>query len=77
MWGYGPYGMMGGWGGEWIFAIAMVVLVVALVLLFVRHAPHLPDRQHGAAALEGLKGRYARGEIERDEFLQKKKDLTD
>lgn len=87
MWGYGPgYGMMG-WGGYggygsgpfgmiiWIVVlIAIVALVVWLVRSLVGHgANHLPRPR--SSGLEVLEERYARGEINRDEYLQKRKDI--
>ncbi len=86
--GYGPgWGMMGGWGGyggfgfgllHFVFWIAILVAVVAFVIWLVRSvaAPtmHLaqPRRSPG---LEALDERYAKGEINRDEYLQKRKDI--
>jgi len=35
-----------------------------------------PSRRH-SPGLDVLEERYARGEIDRDEYLQKKKDLSD
>lgn len=85
--GYGPWpGMMGyGWAGMgwmmlfggflWILAI---VLVVAALIWFVRSPPHLHHplgRAPGWSALDLLEERYARGEIQRDEYLQKKRDI--
>ena len=86
--GYGPgWGMMGGYGGYGGFGpVGMIVLVViliaviALVVWLVRSfaAPgmhhHGPPRRF--AGLEVLEERYARGEINRDEYLQKKKDIA-
>jgi len=84
--GYGPqWGMMGGWGGYggygpfgMIIWIVILIAVVALVVWLVRSltAPgmhHLPPRR--SSGLDVLEERYARGEINRDEYLQKKKDI--
>ena len=86
--GYGPqWGMMdGGWGGYgWGYGlmhvavtIAVVVGVVFLVIWAVRAATGAsPHHLHGrrSAGLDVLEERYARGEIQRDEYLQKKKDI--
>ena len=89
MWGYGPDGMMGyggGWGGAgWMmlfggaFWLLLLVLAVGAVVWFARtalHRPHDPPGWgRGAPALDILEERYARGEIERDEYLQKKRDM--
>lgn len=68
---------MGGWG--WVMAffglITMLVLVALVVWLF-GAAGQLPRRGAPAAtALELLAARYARGEIDRDEYLERRRDL--
>lgn len=91
MWGYGPQGMMGyygpGWGdGGWMMMIGgimwlvLLLLGIAAVAWALRNALHVgsaprPDRR--SAGLDILEERYARGEIERDEYLLKKRDLQD
>ena len=85
--GYGPHwGMMGGWGYGYGYGLAhMIIWVVILIAIIVgiiwlvrsfaasdgRHA--LPRR---SAGLDLLEERYARGEINRDEYLQKKRDIS-
>ena len=86
--GYGPgWGMMGGWGGYggygygifgMIIWVVILIAVVALVVWLVRSLAgpgmhHLPPRR--SSGLDVLEERYARGEINRDEYLQKKKDM--
>jgi len=61
----------------------LLVIILVLVLIFGRrhhyyYAP--PAAQPGGAAsrsdaLSILEGRYARGDIQREEYLEKKKDL--
>ncbi len=77
--GFGPH-MGDGWGwGHFIFGPLMMIVVVgaivALVVLLVRWigGGHAPQPAGGARAL--LDETYARGEIERDDYLQRKKDL--
>ena len=79
MWGWGGYGGYGGWG-HWIGAAFMVVFWAAIIIglvFLVRYFVRL-GREHGQenSALEILKRRYARGEINKDEFEAKRKDLT-
>jgi len=83
MWGYGPYGM--GYGGGWvmmifggIFWIALLVLVGLAIMWFLRNGGHVgsfASHDQRSGGLDILEERYARGEIERDEYLQKKGDI--
>lgn len=90
MWGYGPgsgYGMMGGgfgYGPGIIGMIFWIVLLIALVIAIVwlvrslaggghHHAP--PPGPRRSAGLDILEERYAKGEINREEYLEKKKDI--
>lgn len=86
-WGGGPMMGYGGWGGGGLTMLMMmlfggVILVALLVLMFRAlasgpHHPHqtLPYPPHGSVGLHALDERYARGEINREEYLQKKKDI--
>jgi putative membrane protein len=64
-----------GYGGGmmWIFWI----LLIGVLIGFVAFASRRANTRSGAerSALEILQERYARGEIEREEFEQKRKDL--
>jgi putative membrane protein len=81
--GYGP-GMMG-WGyGGWfssIIGIIFLIAVVAGVFFLIRWIISASTKQGshesgaGDSALEILRKRYARGEINKEEFEEKKKDL--
>jgi putative membrane protein len=84
-WGMGP-GMMGGYGMGYgmgwfgfiimvVFWIAVIVGIFALIRwLIVSSRPRAEGRGE-ETPLEILKKRYARGEINREEFEEKKKDL--
>jgi uncharacterized membrane protein len=85
--GYGPgegqsypyqhYNMMrGGWGiFMFIFMLIFLVLLIAGIVLLVRYlSPHSISKP-SQGALEVLKLRYARGEIQKAEFEEKRKDL--
>lgn len=85
--GYGHgFGMMGGWGG-WggmlpfggLFGLLILALVVVGVVWFVRALLQRRDQEPHAErhfrGLDVLDERYARGEISRDEYLQKRRDV--
>lgn len=78
MWGdwmYG-YGMGGGWFGP-ILMIAFWALVIAGIVFLVKVL--MGSRSSTSAkeetAMDILEKRYARGEIDAEEFARKKKDL--
>ncbi|MCK4938758.1 MAG: SHOCT domain-containing protein [Rhodospirillaceae bacterium] len=87
--GYG--GHMAGWGGGShgmifgpIFMIVALVVVVVLVVLLVRWlggswsvAQPSHPAQSGRTPLDILKERYARGEIDKDEFEERRSVLGD
>ncbi len=72
--GYG-YGMMG--GGWWILGLIFWILIIIGIVLLIKYL-----WEHGGAgtehesALEILKKRYAKGEISKEEFEEKKKDIV-
>ena len=80
--GSGPW-MMG--GGGWIMMIFGAVIVVALLVFIFRasawtaHPPYqpMPHNRANSAGLHALDERYARGEINREEYLQKKRDILE
>lgn len=72
------YGWGWGWGMLvmaifWILIIATVVLVLRWLLDQFKPGGTIPQREE--SALDILKKRYARGEIDKAEFEEKKKDL--
>ncbi len=73
----GPW-MMGGYGWGWFMPIVMVVfwgLVIWGIVALVRGLSTGSSAQSDSA-LDILKKRYARGEINKQEYEEKKKDLT-
>jgi putative membrane protein len=70
--GYG-YGMS---SGMWILgAIFWILILVGLVLLIKYLWEGAGAKRAQESALEILKKRYAKGEINKEEFEEKKKDL--
>ena len=71
------------WGGMWLFPIIFLAILLGLVYLVVvrtsppgRSSAELPERSaRPESAMEILAKRYARGELEREEFLEMRKDL--
>jgi putative membrane protein len=81
-WGWGMHPGMMGWGWVGIlFMLIFWILVVVLIILLIRRLISPSTTQKASSpmedsALEILKKRYARGEINKEEFEAKKKDLT-
>lgn len=63
-----------GWGMGWWWIIGILV-VVLIVWLIVRSANSRDTSTKEKSSLDILKDRYARGEIDKEEFEKKKKDL--
>ncbi len=80
MWGYmGNYGWGGmGFGmiGMALFWILLLVAIVAVVRGTWGSGTAAGKQPQGKTALDIVKERYARGEIEKTEFEQKKLDLS-
>ncbi len=81
-WQDSGWGMMDGFGWGWFMPIFMILfwgLVIWGIVALVRgtSGPRSPDSTAPTAdsAIEVLKKRYARGEIGKEEYEEKKKDL--
>ncbi|NGP90132.1 SHOCT domain-containing protein [Fodinibius halophilus] len=61
-------------GMHWIW---WLILAAAILLLFFDIIPHRSQSTPEEDALEILKRRYARGEIEREEYEERKAAITD
>jgi putative membrane protein len=68
--GYGPHMGLGFWG--WLYPLPLVALLVLGAYLVARaSAPRREDK-----ALEILRERYARGEIDKETFERMKRELS-
>ena len=76
-WGRGMHPMMwGAWGFGMMFMMVLFwVLVVIGIVLAIRWLTSQRREKPSDSAVEILRQRYARGEINKDEFEAKKKDL--
>ncbi len=86
MWGYGPgWGVMDGWGGwgwfgplhmfVWLLVLVIVIAGLAWLLRGPAQQSLLQGPGRRSPGLDVLEERYARGEINRDEYLQKRRDI--
>ena len=67
----GPWHM--GWGFGWIFPLLMMAVFVAIcVFMFARFAGHCPGHRAGSTALDILAERFAKGEIGKEEYEEKR-----
>lgn len=79
MWGYDGFGF--GWGGMGIGMLLFWALIIAVVVVLVRgfggaRSVASEPRPREKTALDILGERYARGEIDKNEFEQKRRDLS-
>ena len=79
-WGWGMHPMSWMWGAWGIgMGLLMLVfwgLVIAGIVLGIRWLVNQGRESRSDSALEILRQRYARGEINKDEFEAKKRDLS-
>jgi len=79
-WGWGMHPMWGVWGAWGIGMMLMMLVfwgaVIVGIVLGIRWLVSQGRESRPDSALEVLRQRYARGEINRDEFEAKKRDLS-
>ncbi|QGY45805.1 SHOCT domain-containing protein [Maribellus comscasis] len=65
-----------GWGMGWWWIIGLII-IIAIVWMVVKgmNQNNSPGQSPGKSALDILKERYAKGEIDKQEFEERKKDL--
>ena len=83
---YGPHMMWGGWYGMFFGPLMMIAFIAAVVILVVLAVRWLGGSGHGATPhtpppvktpIDILKERFARGEIDKDEFEERRRLLTE
>jgi putative membrane protein len=83
---YGPHMMWGSWYGMFFGPLMMIVFIAAVVVLVILAVRWFGGLGHGSVAhpyvpgktpLDILKERFARGEIDKDEFEERRRLLAD
>ena len=73
------YNMHYGWGMGigWSWIVGLVILVVVLWIMFrMLNTNNRTDQTGQKSALDILKERYARGEISKEEYDEKRRDIV-
>ena len=66
------------WWGPWHMLMPLVILglIVAGIVFLVRHLWPGSSAPHRRSALDVLDDRYARGEIDREEYMKRRSDIS-
>lgn len=76
-WGMGMHPMWGAWGiAMMLMMLVFWGVVIAGLVLGIRWLASQGRESRGDAAMEILRQRYARGEINKEEFESRKRDLS-
>lgn len=73
--GFGYHGWGMGMGWWWVIGLIIVITVVWMVFKGMSQNNRPGNPPESKSALDYLKERYARGEINKQEFEERKKDL--
>lgn len=78
-----PQHMMDGWGSGFgmivmvLIWLLFLVLIVTLIWFLIRKGGKSSSKSDNESSLEILKKRYARGEIDEEEFRRMKKEISE
>ena len=74
--GYGGWGNMMGFGGGIMMLVVWIAVIIFIVWIVKEINGKNKNSKSNGNALDILKERYAKGEINKQEFEEKKKDLS-
>lgn len=78
----GPQHMMDGWGGGFgmglmvLFWLLVLGLIGTLIWFLIQKGSQSPSNSSSESSLEILKKRYARGEIDEEQYRRMKKEIN-
>lgn len=75
MFGFDHFGMGGGGLGMILGMVLFWGLPILLIVLLVRYFARKHEGKREPSAMEIIQARYARGEIDREEYLKRRADL--
>jgi putative membrane protein len=72
----GPWHMGWGFGFGWIFPVLMIFFMIAICMFLMGHMPWGRSHNPASSALQLLAERFAKGEISKEEFEEKRNILA-